>query len=203
MDKTVIYVCQTEGYTDELYERHFALLPAWRQEKVLKLQNEEKRKESCLAFKLLSYALKMTFGIENFTFTYNEHQKPYLADKAAFFSISHCNRAVSVGVSSHEIGVDIEAITEVRQNVLERMFDEAERNSIKNVKNPAFAFTKLWTEREAFAKCTGHGIWTAENFASADSFSFFGQALPSAYVSVCTQKGAGNIDFKTVSFSEL
>ena len=202
-EKTVVYVCPLEGYIDAQYEQHFALLPKWRQEKVLKLRSKEKQKESTLAFTLLSYALKKDFEIEDFMFIYNEYQKPYLADKAVFFSLSHCSEAVAVGVSVHEIGVDAERISKVRPKAAERIFSAHELALISAGANPKLTFTRLWTEKEAIAKLKGNGLLKSAEEEKTEAYALCGLEFPTFYVSACTENSALNVSFIKILPSEI
>lgn len=191
---TAVYFCRMHTYTDALYHQHFLQLPPWRQEKVLRIKDRDKRKESTLSFILLQNALKNGFGIENFTFEYNEKGKPYLADRVAFLSMSHSREAVAAAVSRHEIGLDVECIRHPKEAVLNRMFTDAEKNCIRTSKEPDLAFTRLWTEKEAKAKLFGKGIWEKEERELTDSVIFRGWDFPSFCISVCQEKAHGETD---------
>ena len=185
MDAPFLYVCRMDEYTDAMYEKHFASLPVWRREKVEKIKNREKQKQSTLAFMLLRYALKNTLHTEDFTFSYNSYGKPYIAECGMFFSISHCSKAVAVGVSASEIGVDAECILETPRRAGERVFSDAEQKNIAKEAEPGTAFTRLWTEKEAYAKFCGRGILSLNGFEEKVRFSYW--QFPDFYVTACTK----------------
>ncbi|MDO5566929.1 MAG: hypothetical protein Q4G59_09760 [Planctomycetia bacterium] len=58
-------------------------------------------------------------------YQYGPHGKPQLENYPdLFFNISHCNRAVVCAVADHEIGVDVETITEVDKDAMQLVFNE-------------------------------------------------------------------------------
>lgn len=192
--QTAVYFCRMHAYTDALYHQHFLQLPPWRREKVLAIKDKVKTKESVLSFVLLQNALKNSFGIEDFTFEYNEKGKPYLANRVAFLSISHSREAVAVAVSRREIGVDVECVRQPKETVLNRMFTDAEKNCIRSSDDPDLAFTRLWTEKEAKAKLFGKGIWEKDEREITDSVIFRGWDFPSFCISVCQKKADADTD---------
>lgn len=87
---------------------------------------------------------------------YNEHGKPYI-EGGPYFSISHCKEGIAVAIDDQPIGIDIEAIRPVKEDLIERVMNEEERVGMDDRK-----FTRLWTRKEAVVKAQGVGIRSFE-----------------------------------------
>lgn len=145
---------------DELY---FAmqLLPQWRRDRVGKMRSLAARDQSIQAFMLLTEALDVRFGIHHVPeFAYGPHGKPFLAEyPEAHFNISHCPKAAVCVVADTEVGIDVESASrKLKPGVMERYYSDGEAEQVMRSENPDLEFTKLWTQKEAVAKCTGEGI---------------------------------------------
>ena len=197
-----VFICSLQGYTEEHAEKHFELLPLWRKEKILSLKNKQKRKESILAFSLLMSVLKKEFEIECFSFKYNKNGKPYLTEEEVCFNVSHCKNAVVVGASVDKIGVDVECIQKPRESVLARIFSGEERDFINKSIDPSFTFTKIWTEKEAKAKCLGWSILKPQTCFDFSDYMVSGFGNDSFYVSACT-KNMHSPSFLNVNYYDL
>ena len=90
-------------------------------------------------------------------FLYNEHGQPRIEDGPCF-SISHCKNAIAVAVSHSPIGIDIEHLRTAKPELVARTMNEAEQEYIWQASNPDWAFTQLWTKKEAMLKMHGTGI---------------------------------------------
>ena len=111
-------------------------------------------------------------------FEYNPNGKPSLASNqgGVKFNLSHSGALLLCAVSRCEVGVDLERLGSLPNSdaeaIVERFFTEAERSSYHAARGGQkdLAFYKLWTGKEAIAKCSGHGIAQerpAENFEGA------------------------------------
>ena len=96
--------------------------------------------------------------------------KPYFSDSPLHFSLSHSEDLWACAFSDSEIGLDVQYKKEKNYiRTAQRMFTENERTYIvERSATYADAFYKIWTRMEAFAKCTGEGIF-AERPDLADS----------------------------------
>lgn len=197
-----VFICSLQGYTEEQAEKHFELLPLWRKKKILGLKNKQKKKENILAFSLLMSVLKKEFEIECFSFKYNKNGKPYLPDEKICFNVSHCNQAVAVGVSTEKIGVDVECIQKPRDSVLARFFSQEERGFINQSIDPSLSFAKIWTEKEAKAKCLGLSILKPQICLDFSDYMVSGFYNEKIYVSACTSNLQTPI-FLHVNFYDL
>jgi len=127
-----------------------ALLPAERQERLLRVQKPEKRREPLCAYFMLRHALWEQYHWRELPpMAYSSLGKPYFPDfPTVHFNLSHTAGAVLVGLSDEPVGVDIEHIRPVSQRTMRRLADVATER----------AFFKSWVRREARAKRAGTGI---------------------------------------------
>lgn len=87
---------------------------------------------------------------------YGEHEKPYTKDTQ--FSLSHSEKYSALAYhkdKSTEIGMDIEKVCEIAENVQKRVFSPAE---IKWAKENEHGFVVLWTIKESVMKANGKGL---------------------------------------------
>lgn len=131
-----------------------------RREKALRFKHELGRRQCVLAYLLLKRALREVYGItENPVFGYGAHGKPLLlAHPDIHFSLSHCREAVVCVVDSLPTGIDVETVRPLNEELVRYTMSEAEQQTVFNADNPALAFTRLWTMKEASLKLTGEGL---------------------------------------------
>ena len=99
--------------------------------------------------------------VENWTWEYNGHGKPFLPE-GPHFSISHCMTAIAVAVDEKPIGIDIESIRHADEELIARTMNEDEQKQIHNDRD----FTRLWTQKEAVVKAEGTGIVSFDQMQS-------------------------------------
>ena len=139
--------------------------------------NIKKLKEHCLSYYILDKILKENFNVENRELEFF-HNKPYLASREIFFSISHSSDYIVICISENECGIDIEIIKERDfQSISKRM----------NFKSSSLEdFYKNWTKFEAEYKLGTSSksyvqqayknyIITAVSSDSKENFRFFVQ----------------------------
>lgn len=90
-------------------------------------------------------------------FLYNEYGKPFLAG-GPYFSISHCRHAIAVAIDSQPIGIDVESVRPLRQELVAKTMNSSEQALIAASEHPNRTFTALWTQKEALLKMRGTGI---------------------------------------------
>ena len=98
-------------------------------------------------------------------FVCSEGGKPYLKEYPNFyFNISHTKEWVAVAVADVSVGLDIEMLRLYKPEVAKRFFHKDEYSFL--MAQPSHLqdveFTRLWTLKESYVKCTGTGI--ANNF---------------------------------------
>ena len=131
-----------------------------RREQALKFKHEQGQRLCVLAYQLLKQGLREKYGItDNPIFEYNEHGKPSIVGHPEiFFNLSHCKEAVVCAISDKPIGVDVECIREAKESLINYTMNEEEKQEIATSDNPASAFIRLWTMKEATSKLVGTGI---------------------------------------------
>ena len=124
-------------------------LPEWRRERLERLKCAEWQREPLCAYWLLRRALRERFGWQELPeIVHAPSGKPYfLKQSDVYFSISHTDGAVLVGLADCEIGVDVERIRPVNERLLRRFGCDSE-----------MSFFEDWTRREARAKRTGSPV---------------------------------------------
>lgn len=157
-----------DNYESLNLDRAEELLPAERYEKFCRLR-QNRDKENCLAaYLLLKHALREK-GIDSFNIKTGENGKPYLENCELFFNISHCQYGAAVAVSHSPVGIDVQEITEYSEGIAKRVFSEEEIHLTENSENRDRTFTRLWTLKEAAAKCDGRGISVLKDFCFENS----------------------------------
>ena len=131
-----------------------------RREQAQKFKHEQGQRLCVLAYLLLKQALREGYGItENPVFEYNEHGKPSIVGHPEiYFNLSHCKEAAICVVSDQPVGVDVEGIREYKESLVNYTMNDEEIAQIKTAENPAAAFIRLWTMKEATTKLIGTGI---------------------------------------------
>ena len=100
----------------------------------------------------------------NGNFVFNEHDKPFMQNalggriEGIDFSISHCKNAIAVVLSDRPVGVDVESFRHAEEPLLKRTMNPEEQAEVRNAADPAEAFTRLWTRKEALLKLRGTGL---------------------------------------------
>jgi 4'-phosphopantetheinyl transferase len=131
-----------------------------RREQALKFRHEQGQRLCVLAYQLLKQGLKEEYGIsENPIFEYNEHGKPSIVGHPEiFFNLSHCKEAAVCVVSDHPVGIDVESIREYKESLVRYTMNDDEVREIESAADPASAFIRFWTMKEATMKLIGTGI---------------------------------------------
>ena len=141
------------------------VLPDWRREQMLAIKHLRGRVQCAVGWLLVNHCQMSEGGssqlnvARNDIWVYNEHGKPYFADKKnLFFSISHCKGAVAVAIDDKEIGVDIEEISRYKESLESYVLNEDEVPRCARNDNRKEAFIEVWTQKEAVFKLLGTGI---------------------------------------------
>lgn len=89
-------------------------------------------------------------------------RKPFLANEAYHFSISHCGKYATVMVSSdYRVGVDVELVTHKVDKIKHKFLSEGEQLLLKNVPDAPYAvfseklLTAAWSIKESLFKWQG------------------------------------------------
>lgn len=153
-----IYINDDIAHFD--WQAALPLLSEQRREQCLRFKHVLGRKTCAAAYLLLCEALRKEYGIsEPPVFEYGEHGKPTIVGHPdIYFNLSHCREAAICVVSDKPVGVDIETIRPYKESLARYVMNDDELEKILHAENPALEFTKLWTQKEAVVKLSGHGI---------------------------------------------
>lgn len=143
-----------------------------------------------LGKRLLHMGLKDLYGISSGSqnqpvILKGEHGKPYLKDFPHIrYNISHTDGMVACGIGDRELGIDVERIRPFRQNILRKVFSDAERRRMEEIPEEEYSkyFFRIWTLKESYLKAVGCGITMP---LTGISFEWNGEAPP-----VCSVPGA-------------
>lgn len=127
------------------------LLDPQRRERLEKY-NKAEDKQRCLAAGLL---LRCALGDMAAQIIYGEKGKPCLPN-GPHFNLSHSGDYAVLGMSEHELGVDIEKIGGYKDKVARRSCT-AEELAWLEAQDKA-EFYRLWTAKESIMKATGLGL---------------------------------------------
>lgn len=145
-----------EQCTAEEVQRMIPLVSAQRREQALRYKHVLGQ-FSCL--KSWMMLREMSGLVEEWN--YNEHGKPFIPD-GPYFSISHCKEGIAVAIDAEPVGIDIESIRLADEDLIIRTMCAREQEEIRSAQDPARAFTRLWTQKEALVKAQGIGIVSFE-----------------------------------------
>ncbi|MEP7164657.1 MAG: 4'-phosphopantetheinyl transferase superfamily protein [Ferruginibacter sp.] len=91
-------------------------------------------------------------------------KKPFLADEAYHFSISHCGDYVAaIASKANRVGVDIEVISEIVKRIKDKFLSRQEQVMIEKTSelNSSISYLQLltlaWSVKETMFKWYGHG----------------------------------------------
>ena len=125
------------------------------------VRGERKSAESVNGLSVLNYALQKEFGenLSHFTIAKGMHGKPYFTDSDILFNISHSGNYAAAAVSSIPIGVDVQIVRPVKDNIIAKLCRGKELEYIdKSGDDKSRAFIRLWTLKESYIKATGDGM---------------------------------------------
>lgn len=167
-------------------------LPCERAEKHKKLKQKTDRENCVISYLLLKYALSQ-LGVEEFQLKTQEHGKPYIDRQDIHFNLSHCKSGVALAIGKSPVGIDIQDMTKFSEGVMNRVCSEDEKGIILSSPDRTREFTRIWTLKEAAAKCDGRGLQIIRDFSfdsKENSFEKYGKSFrtyefDNFFVSVC------------------
>lgn len=160
--ETVLYILEVSQLSDEwLFKKAYSLVSDARRKKADRLITPS---DKCLSLGveiLLMYGLKKAGITDPVSICCTDKGKPYLADKKAFFSLSHSGKYAICTVSDKDVGCDIEKIGNADTKIAKRFFHPSEYEDILNRSLAAeknMLFYRYWTLKESFIKAVGLGM---------------------------------------------
>jgi 4'-phosphopantetheinyl transferase len=94
-------------------------------------------------------------------FHYTKHGKPELIPPAIFFNLSHSQNRAALAISSGcEVGIDIEAIRPLKEDIAANYFSRGEIAELDGLPpdDRLAGFYRCWTRKEAVLKALGEGL---------------------------------------------
>lgn len=161
--KLILYIVEFENLDNfQKYINFMNFVSVEKQKKINKFRFDIDKKLSLFSDLLVRYIACISLNLSNkdLLFSKNIYGKPYLLGNPDFkFNISHTRDAIAVGMSTNEIGVDIEKIKSADLKIAERFFCKNELNYIiSKDKRQDTSFFEIWTKKEAYTKWIGKGL---------------------------------------------
>lgn len=153
--KRIIYIRDITCFPDNEYS-----LSRERKARCALLENPYEKKKFICADHFTSMILEQEFNIKNPELT-GKAGKPLQVKgvPSIFISRSYAGNAMVLSFSTESLmGTDCEYIMEADFPVMNYFFTEEEREYVVRHQNMDYAFTLLWTRKEACIKCTDKGL---------------------------------------------
>lgn len=204
----ILYATTDYGkVTEEQIRMMLRILPDDYKKHVETYKAPKTKVASTIAYFLLCYGLTKAqkVSIKDVTFpalNFMEKGKPFLVDSPYFFNISHSTSSVACGISTEEIGVDVQDIPKKYELVIKKAMSKKEQELVTTDKHPHECFTRLWTLKECLCKYNGLGlsapfasydfydeiaITPSPSFFVKDGLSFCIEEYGHGYMSACTK----------------
>lgn len=165
-----VYIINTHQI--KLTNDYYQFVPSKKLKKVQNSTNETYIKEQLIGQKLLNYILVADYHLDlsKIEYIYNDYGKPYLKNLNLFFSISHSNGVVAVGVSDKEVGIDLELVRPVPFALVKKVLsmDELSKYQSLDEKEKLEYFFSIWTKKEALVKKNGTSVILNANKIASD-----------------------------------
>ncbi|MFA6481683.1 MAG: 4'-phosphopantetheinyl transferase superfamily protein [Bacteroidales bacterium] len=192
-------------------------LPEWRRDQMMGFRFPADRKLCASGYLMLVYALKNEDLFHELpVFGFNPFGKPCLINYPGIhFNLSHCPDTVVCALSSSEIGIDVESVSEYDDELALAICSGQEYRRLtafteKEVR--ARELTRLWTRKESVVKWLGTGLTSDPKEIAQEDYqdtSAHGYQISSYYnsagrfsLSVCQTKTRTNV-FKNEVLSPL
>lgn len=134
-----------------------SLYPKSRYREILECKNENARREKYLVWKLLEQAIKIATNLDfaNLEFTKTTNGKWICPD--LHFSLSHADGVVCVAVSDLPIGVDVEAVKDIRPVLADKILTDSEREMMASLpeRERGRFMLDAWVKKESIFKMRG------------------------------------------------
>lgn len=166
MQKMKICIKNINTITDDKYKEYYNLLNKEQRLKIDKLKFNKDKKLSLLGLIILKENFK--FNINNI---YYSNKKPLIYNKN--FSISHKYPYTIVATSNKPIGIDIEKVSNLNNNIMKYLG-----------KNSSIDTLIKWTKIESYYKCTN--IFIIDDIENRTDVKFKTIILDKKYIiSIC------------------
>lgn len=150
----MIYITDTKPLcSDSLFQGLYLKTNEYFKERIDKKSRREDKNRTLAGAYLLRKGLeKMGVDPDTVRIITTEKGKPYI--DGIFFNISHSGERAVCAFGTSETGVDIEKIKPLSERLMDKIALPSERAKISAAKQ----IVRLWTRKEALAKCVGTGL---------------------------------------------
>ena len=166
------YTADVRAFSPDEYEAAIAMLDEVKRARVERMRQKKDKLRTVLADKLARDVLsrELKCAPEEVEFTYDENGKPFVKGNALYFSLSHSEDIVVCAISKMPIGVDVEQLQDMSPRLAKKFFTadeclyvfghEPKDADWEGAFSPVerLRFFEIWTSKEAFIKCIGHGM---------------------------------------------
>ena len=170
--KTIMYNFNIRDLTDDEYEKWYSYMDEDKKVRVSNFRFNENKKQTVAGEMLARKAIGEWCGVapENISFGIKEHGKPYAKNLAVEFNVSHSEEMVVCTLGYKPVGIDIEKIRPIDLKIAKHICTEEELRFLFGCTptEKDFSYTtnidiltrffKIWTAKEATAKCKGTGV---------------------------------------------
>ncbi|GAA4214137.1 hypothetical protein GCM10022289_47310 [Pedobacter jeongneungensis] len=134
---------------------------------------------------------------------YTKYGRPFIENLKADFNITHSGDVIAlVTASEGKIGIDVEAINEIKIDDFKDFFSNSEFDILEYSENRLLDFYRLWTAKEAILKADGSGLSKfvdlnlkiTQNFGEIDGKQYHFKFLDIADGYVCCIATSRKID---------
>ncbi len=210
----IFYCTSHDQLASETFIHFLKKLPEDVKSQVLKFKKWEDRQRSLFSKLLLVEGLNMLslhrYSLQQMKFT--KYRRPYF-DNDIDFNISHSGDYIVCAISlGDKVGIDIEEIKGIPLGDFENEFSRKEMKAILSSKNRLNTFYTLWTQKEAFLKAIGTGLYVPLNKIEIDNKKikwnkqdwFLNEiALSKEYIShLCTNVFHSEIEVQKIVFQK-
>ena len=162
---SVLYNKLGSKLENETFDRFFNKVPPFIQAKIVSFRKWQDAQRCLIGNILLMEGLKMInksdLSLDELKFT--GYKRPYFNDSFDF-NVSHSGQYVMCAVSeTSRVGIDVEEIQSIEINDFENEFSLKERQQILQSDKSLYTFFSLWTQKEAFLKAIGTGLYVPLN----------------------------------------
>lgn len=161
LSKPLLTLLDTANFADEqTFQTAYQSVCEYRQKKVDSYRLLKDKFLSLGAGVLLERGLR-NLGIADFSFSFGEHGKPYLADNSSvFFSLSHSGTLAACVFYHKEIGLDIQKIKSVSEKLIKKVTTQTEYDYLMSCdeEKRKTLFFRLWAAKESYLKYRGTGL---------------------------------------------
>lgn len=147
--------------SDEEMLQAIAQLPNSERQYLSKVKHRQGLQEKLTAYRLLQECLKEIGMADPWPQIERPAKgKPFLLGHPEIsFNISHSRHCVAVALNEEgEVGIDVECRRRCPQELIRKVCNEAELETISLSEDSEMCFLKFWTRKEAYLKMTGEGI---------------------------------------------